>query len=323
MSDERYRSNIEELPDGRFRARIIDGVTKQRHEVGRYETRAVAELKCTEKIAELKLLVSDSAIPGQTPEVAVWHIGDFHVGKKETDERTFPERMKRIRERLVELRDRIFGKHDIHRLVVAMTGDMVDGQGVYPSQAYNQSIGDARQQSVVCGDVLAELFGSLRGVYGEVEIAAVPGNHGVAKFAADGQNWDIAAYDRIADKLAGRVRLTYHPADPWLLSYPITPTWRAMLYHGHKLGKTQTSVHKRMAQWATTQQFAGYTYLLSGHLHTMEYYELNSKRFFRTGTMLTDDPYAREFGYESATRSWLFLAHPRRPVTAMAQLDMT
>ena len=263
--------------------------------------------------------------PSAHRETAVLHLGDLHVGKKECGYDTFQARMRRISDRLKDIRDTVLRQYDITKLKVILTGDVVDGHGVYPSQAYNQAIGDARAQANLCGDGLAELISNQRGLYGTVEVAAVPGNHGIGgnKFAADSQNWDILAYDRLAEKLAGRVPVEYNPEDPWVLKTQIADKYAAILNHGHRLGKSRKSVEDRIARWSSSDHFYPFHYVFTGHLHSLEYWHFNRVHYFRTGTMLTDDPYARQLGYESSVRAWLFGVHEKRPVTWTVQVDLT
>jgi hypothetical protein len=201
-------------------------------------------------------------------------------------------------------------------MLIAMTGDMCDGAGVYPTQLWEQAIPDARKQALLGGAVLAELFDRLRPYYGDIRVAIVAGNHGMVKYAPDSQNHDIVLADELAQRLAGKIPVIYSAHSPWLLRVEVVAGLYALLYHGHKkLGKTRTTAEKDIARWATIGQFAPFHYVLCGHYHYLESYDFNGIQFSRTGTMLSDDPYSRELGYESSVAATLFGVNIAKPDT--------
>jgi predicted phosphodiesterase len=213
-------------------------------------------------------------------------------------------------------------------MLICMTGDMCDGANIYPTQLYEQAIPNARDQALIGGDVLAELFDSLRPYYGDIRVAIVAGNHGLVKYAPDSQNHDVVLADQLAQNLAGKIPVLYRAHEPWLLRVEVVSGLYALLYHGHKkLGKTRVTAEKDIARWATIGQFSPFHYVLCGHYHYREYWEFNGIHFFRTGTMLSDDPYSRELGYESSVAGTLFgvnIAKPdTRRVTFVYPVDLT
>jgi DNA polymerase II small subunit/DNA polymerase delta subunit B len=261
-------------------------------------------------------------------ECAVLHIGDWHVGKKETDHHHFPERVARIRDRLIELRQRTLASYVIPEMLIAITGDMVDGAGVFPKQAYNQAIPDPREQAMLCGEHLSGMIDALRPYYGNIRVAAVPGNHGSAgKFMPDSSNWDLLVYDILAQQLAGKVPVQYNPADPWILRAHVAGDYHALLYHGHnKLGRTINQMQQDVARWNLIDQFHPFKFVFFGHLHHLFEMEFNGIQLMRTGTALIDDPYSRDMGYASSVKARLFgvnTSKKDREVTWSVRLDLT
>ena len=335
--DEEYRLVREVVGDDLFRVRLVHRQTQRKLSVpGRFHTRVTAA-----RAAELHLAIIRLQPPPEpaTPaplrinddaytECAVLHIGDWHVGKEETNETTFPARVARIRDRLIELRERTLSAYHIPEMLIAITGDMVDGQGVYPTQAYNQAISDPREQARLCGEHLADLIDALRPYYGAIRVAGVPGNHGSAgKFMPDSANYDLLVYDILAQRLAGKVPVLYNPGDPWILRTHVAGDYHALLYHGHKrIGRTIKQAQDDIARWNLIEQFHPFRYVFVGHLHHLFELEYNGIQLQRTGTMLIDDPYSREMGYQSSVKARLFGVNTTkrdREITWTFRVDLT
>jgi hypothetical protein len=322
-ADPEYRLTVER--DGeRFRGRLVHVETKHRiNIVGRFETQAALHRAAQLRLAELRLVTPPLPAPlvveppdDAYTEYAVWHIGDWHIGKRETDEASFRARAQRVGERMIDLRERALRSYAIPGMLIAMTGDMCDGANIYPTQTYEQAMPNARDQALLGGVVLAELFDNLRPYYGDIRVAVVAGNHGMIKYAPDSQNHDVVLADELSQRLAGKIPVIYRAHDPWLLRVEVVAGLHALLYHGHKkLGKTRTTAEKDIARWATINQFAPFHYVLCGHYHYREYWEFNNIHFSRTGTMLSDDPYSRELGYESSVAATLFGVNIAKPDT--------
>lgn len=318
----------------RLRARVVSTETGQRvNVIGRFETEAAARRAAQLKIAEMLTIAPPIHVPAAPlpntidnpyDEYFVWHIGDWHVGKKETDHHTFPARVARIGDRLIELRERTLAAYRHSGLLIADTGDMLDGQDIYETQVYNQSIPDGRDQVALAAEHITRLVERLLPYYGPIRYAKVAGNHGRIRGMPDSANLDVLLADALAQSLAGKVEVIYKPKDPWQLRVHVHGDYYALLYHGHKTCKTEGSIISQVGKWNMVRAFSPFHYLLLGHLHHLYSRELNSVFINRTGTMLTDDPYAREFGWDSSTFSRLWgvnATHDRRTVTTMIGVD--
>jgi hypothetical protein len=334
--DEEYRLVRETVGEDLFRVRLVHRQTQKRLSVpGRFHTRVTAA-----RAASLHLAALREAVPMPEPaddldleqdadeEYAVLHIGDWHSGKRETGPETFRLRVARIRDRLIKLRRERLRSYRLSGMMLVITGDMADGQGIYDTQQYNQAIPDGRHQAYLAAELVAGMVEDLAAYYGPVRVALVPGNHGIVRHAPISQNYDIVFGDRLATLLAGKAEVIYDRTDNgWLLRVEVVNGLYALLYHGHKkLGKTRVTAEKDIARWSTIQHLAPFHYVFCGHYHYVEYWEFNGIQFFRTGTMLTDDPYSRELGYDSSVRAWLFgidPTHPERRITWQFQVDLT
>jgi hypothetical protein len=107
-ADHEYRLTVER--DGeRFRGRLVHVETHKRvNIIVRFETLAALHRAAQLHLAELRLVTpplpappSPVVVPNDAyREYAVWHLGDTHIGKGETDEVNFRARIQRVGERM-------------------------------------------------------------------------------------------------------------------------------------------------------------------------------------------------------------------------------
>lgn len=253
-------------------------------------------------------------------ETAVLAMSDMHFGRENTKQ--FDNRLSHISERLAAVRD-ILSSYDFEELVICMLGDMVDGSGIYGTQPHDQEISDAREQvDGLSRRLQSWLIEQQESIWGKIRVECVAGNHGRgSKFAAATENWDIALYDRLRKDLDGKISINYSTRDPFLRKIQANKWHNILLYHGHGM-QARTTVDGRIRNWATSQ-LSPFSIVMMGHLHTMEYWRLNSIHFMRTGTMLVNDDYARSKGYDSTNEWWIFGCDKKRAVTWRFGLDLT
>ena len=253
-------------------------------------------------------------------ETAILAMSDLHFGRDNVKQ--FDTRLSSISNRLASVRD-VLHNYEIEELVICMLGDMVDGSGIYGSQPHEQEISDAREQVEGLAKRLSTWVTHQKNeVWGNVRIECVAGNHGRSnKFASTSENWDVALYDRLYTNLHGTIPVRHNSKDPFLRKTYINKWHNMLLYHGHGM-QARTTVDSRIRSWATSA-LAPFSLVIMGHLHTMEYWRLNSIHFMRTGTMLLHDDYARSKGYDSTNEWWIFGSNKKRAVTWRFGLDLT
>lgn len=253
-------------------------------------------------------------------ETAVLVLTDSHYGKEDTG--AFRARLGQVGARLAKLRDTALTGYSFDELVVCGLGDFVDGAGIYPSQAHEQFLSDPRQQATEFSDVLGDwLLQQRNEVWGTVRVEAVAGNHGMnGKFSAVGDNYDVLVMDMLSRRLAGKIEVGYHARDPFLRRIALR-RWPALLYHGHRL-MTQTTTAARIKNWSTTH-LAPFSVAMFGHIHSLEFWRVGGVDVFRSGTMLLNDAYALEKGFQSSNEWWLFGVSDSRPTTWQFKVDLT
>jgi hypothetical protein len=141
-------------------------------------------------------------------EALVIHFSDWHLGSIVKDERGKVTYDKFIaKKRADDICSRVFyllQKHitegtKITEIDILITGDMVDGEGIYPGQAWRTEEVPPKQVMLVV-DTLRAFINALLKTKLPIFIYAVLGNHGgTGKEKSVDSNWDVMSYLILAD----------------------------------------------------------------------------------------------------------------------------
>lgn len=246
-------------------------------------------------------------------EDALLHLTDIHFGKETLTYSlaTAGERLYEVSRAALEIANLRRATAGINRLVIALGGDMVEGEGViFPGQAHEID-SDLMSQMVKDGpEIMANALVPLVVDFPEVCILGVPGNHGrQAKGSAKNNNNDSVFY-HILKQIMGRILPPKHysriqwdlPLDrprgkEWFAHTTVCDRWGVLLVHGDQvrgqLGFPWYGVGKKAAGWAGADM-PPWDYLLMGHFHTAAAFDLNRRTVLATGSIETDNSYALE-----------------------------
>lgn len=270
-----------------------------------------------------------TASPTDT-ETAYFVISDLHYGKKTAtfNPEDFGPRLDRIADRVNALRMRQSG-HNFDELVICILGDVNDGTGIYPSQPHHQAISNVERQADELSGLLATFVLRLKAYWKSVRVECIPGNHGRAgKFEHEAANWDMVTYRYLRLKLAASgVEVNWDDeGDPFVRL--LEPRGhRFLMYHGHNIksygGVPFYGIKNRISSWATTRKLNNLDLVMMGHIHTLSFWRLNNVCVMHTGTMITDDDWALQLGYESSNQWWLFGVSDSHPVTWQYAVDLS
>lgn len=248
-------------------------------------------------------------------ETAVLHVTDTHYGKKTVtyDVGVCEQRLLRLCdavEEIVTLRRKAAG---IDRLVLLLGGDMVEGQDIFPHQAWETDVNIVRQVIKDGPEVVASMILFLCRLFPEIVVKGVVGNHGrLSKTGSQLLNSDAIFYEI--------VRMLVQKAQPgcnitWDLPYDRGPDkqWRAhtdvhghgiLLIHGdskgsgNQLGYPWYSVGRKALMWNSLTP-ESYQYLYIGHNHQWADFESGGVRILATGSTESDNAHAAK-NYASA-----------------------
>ena len=238
------------------------------------------------------------------PEVALLHLTDWQVGKRTRsyDMATAADRVRQAVQRTVELADIQRTHHPVRECHVMLGGDMVEGVGIFPGQAFEVEAGGFEQLVATAG-MIASAVSFLLLHFDTVTVWEEIGNHGRIGRKGDhphGDNIDRMAYALARHQVAADKRLQWHPFAGGLGTHVTIGAYTALLAHGDEIksfgGNTPAfGILRKANAWATgvVEPFVD---LYLGHFHhAMALTMANGGRVFVTGSPESDNEYAREF----------------------------
>lgn len=145
---------------------------------------------------------------GKNAEVAVLVLSDWQLGKvtPSYDSDVCEERIDRLVDKVIDLVAIQRADHPVKELRVWCLGDMVEGEVIFPGQAY-QVDSSTYAQMFRGGRILADLLRRLAPEFERIHTVGVIGNHGRAGRRGDTDletNWDRVMYRHVAEVLTGR-----------------------------------------------------------------------------------------------------------------------
>jgi len=262
-------------------------------------------------------------------ESVVLCISDTHLGKKtETyGADVFHTRMNALKGKLRDMRDWLPSCPD--ELIIMVSGDMIDGDGIFPSQSHEQEISDPRRQSLMWAEFMAEWLKDVKAIWGNVRVEGVCGNHGRSNpSSAVSNNYDLITLDLIGAYLKGCIPVNYNSygqGDPFVRKIQIRGH-SYLLYHGDTIRMFQGipfyGITQRNLRW-NSSALGPIDVSICGHFHVAASWPINSIRALCTGTIVTNDPWSlRVLGMESPSAWWIFGVSDEEPITWQIQMDL-
>lgn len=196
---------------------------------------------------------------------------------------------------------------------VWFTGDMVEGETIYPGQVHHIDA-PVIVQAFSAAEAYARFVIGLLNEFETIHLSCVPGNHGRIGRKHEGihpqSNWDNVIYHLVQRLIHGiesaphaeyrkRIKINIS-ADAWHHVDYIWD-WGCMLFHGDKgikgsAGKPWYGLNKRISGWAETLEMENaspYDYAFFGHFHTPASEVLNSREWFCGGSLASGSHYAK------------------------------
>lgn len=254
-------------------------------------------------------------------ETAVLVLSDIHLGKK-TDRYSTEEALRsfeHVVDKFIDIVRLHRNAYPIRKAVIMWTGDIVDGEGIYPTHAHHVDHHVVDQIFLSIPRIMARLK-VLDAEFDSVEHRFVDGNHGrVSKTAHERANFDRIFAMAVSVAGENLTRSKFFIADKWYSVFNVYDT-RILQYHGHQikmhLNLPWYGITTRLSRWATTKEVEDFDIAVQGHFHTSSILSWNSKTIITNGTMVDNDQFALEFiGLESSRSQRAFGVSPDRGLT--------
>lgn len=295
-------SAIEEYRSALKRAQAAEARAKRKTEdLVEAVYRAARDAQLTAPRINLKPPAKD--VRKAKAEVALVHLTDWQAGKKTVSYgmETLGQRIHRMIDKVIQLTDIQRAHHPVKECTVLLGGDMVEGIGIFPGQAYEVEAHLFEQLFAVVS-VIQEAVARLAIYFDKVHVVCEFGNHGRLGRKGDmpgGDNIDRVAYRIASERLSEMKNVTWQMSDDWHQIFTIG-NYKAMLVHGDEINSYGGNVPafgilRKCNAWATgvVDDFQD---VYMGHFHTpMTLTMANGGRVFVSGSPESHNEYARVF----------------------------
>lgn len=265
-------------------------------------------------------------------EVAIAHMTDWQLAKrtKTYNSDVCAERIERYADKLIKITDIQRADHPVRELRVYLTGDLVEGELIFPGQAH---LIDASLYQQVLTNGPTILGGFLRKMalhFDKVHVVGVIGNHGAIGGPArrdmhPESNADTMMYEATRMVLRDEPRITWAPnftpgERHWYAVDYIGDTG-FLLFHGNQVkggfgGYPWYGFGKKLQGWKMTLD-EDWQYAMCGHYHTPVRMYLNGLTMWAGGSTESGNTYAQEqLAAAGEPCQWLLFAGKDGKVTS-------
>jgi hypothetical protein len=279
-------------------------------------------------------------------EIAIVHASDWQLGKRTPsyDSKICEKRIRTFAQKIGRITKIMQADHPVREARLYLTGDMVEGEGIFPSQAHQIDSGLFRQVAVNGPRILVGLILDMLQVFEKIHVVGVIGNHGVVKLSkvvADPEtNMDRVLYEITRHILCGtdrapnaeiRKRVTWDIPSGigernWYAVDRIGK-WGHLLIHGDQIrggfaGFPFYGASKKAMGWIDGISDP-WDSLFAGHFHTPTRLTINRRRAYFNGSPESGNDYALEqLGAVGHPTQFLGFCHPRIGMTSEYWVDL-
>lgn len=268
-----------------------------------------------------------------TPEVAMWIMGDWQLGKRTADYNSgiARDRVLRFAEKAAKITRMQRSARPVDHCVVTFGGDMVEGACFqFPGQPFevDSTIFD---QYIATSRLLADVVRMALATYSTVQVVAEWGNHGRIGSKRDvlprSDNVDRMCFALAREILGEQNRLTWEDGEDDIQRIEIG-NYRALLIHGDEIGRggfaSPMTIVRHADRWASGAYPWDFTDVLVHHYHQHQEWGMANGRghVYMTGSTESSNRYARDTMAASAEPSQRlhFIDSERGRVTSSYQI---
>lgn len=214
------------------------------------------------------------AATSKDAETAVVHLSDLQIGKVSESYNTQVaiERVHTVISKVRRITEIQRADHPVPKCVVLFGGDMVEGNGIFPGQVHEVD-STSYAQLFAATRLMSEVVLSLLEDFDEVEVYAVPGNHGRIGRKGDEAretNLDNIAYGFAQQQLENQPRCTWHETGHWYQHVQIG-NYSALLVHGDQVkgfsGTPAFAIARKCTAWSSGAIPVDFHDVFIGHYH--------------------------------------------------------
>jgi len=263
-------------------------------------------------------------------DTLVLHLTDLHAGKIVKDqegkivynEEIFRTRINRLCEQILKLLDNNISKGvPIKEIVILLTGDLANGEGIYATQAYEQEATPPRQVMLVI-DVITKLITALLKRNLPVKVYGIRGNHGrTGKDTDVASNWDLMIYEILdfwSKLVLKNPKLQIKFAETEHMTFDIRGH-KYMIRHICPEQGDSPAGRVKFNEWARTYGVEG---IVFGHYHHFGIFDVDSIRIFRGGSIVGGDSLSDSMAKHSSPIQLIWGVNEARVSTFFYAVDL-
>jgi len=230
-------------------------------------------------------------------EVALVHLTDWQAGKKTIsfDIDKLSKRVEQMTSKVLELTNIQRAHHPVKECVVMLGGDMVEGIGIFPGQAFEVEA-HLFQQLFEVVRIIETAIRTFAQHFEDVQVVCEFGNHGRLGRKGDmpaGDNIDRVSYQIASNNCKDLKNVKWQMTDSWYQIFNIG-NYNVLLVHGDEIGSFG-SILRKVSAWSTGV-VEPFNDCYMGHFHTPTSLTMaNGGRVFVTGSPESHNEYARTF----------------------------
>jgi hypothetical protein len=240
-------------------------------------------------------------------------LSDTHIGKltENFNRNVFVERLLSIPDKMIAEQ---LVPQDLEEIVLMLVGDMLEGEGIYETQAHHIEMAVIDQVQIAV-DTIWKLACKLKAAFKRpVRIVTCPGNHGrVSKAAAEKSNWDNIVYQTLGFIVNNSTKSSYEGLNTSIsinvnfeafLVFPIQDKIGMIFHHGTKHLGTP-AMQSKVAGWIHTKNF---DFMCHGHWHHWDVGTQFGKLVMKNGSLPGDDDLSERMGvFDPPRQGWLIV----------------
>lgn len=267
--------------------------------------------------------------PNAVPEVACAVLSDFQLGKVTTDYNidVCAQRINKYMDKLFRVVDIQRKDHPVTDLHAWFLGDMIEGEAIFPSQAYHIETG-VHNQVMRTAEVLGNIV--LRralNYFDHIHTVGIAGNHGVIKTKSEihpETNADRLLYRILEMIFEGEDRISWdipdgaHEGEFYTVDQ--IGDKKVLLLHGHQIGGSGAipTIERKIVNWCMAlRNEIQFDYIVMGHFHNSIRYTINDAILYVNGTTESANGWSVEkLAKKSRPCQYLLFMHPEHGVTA-------
>ena len=246
-------------------------------------------------------------------ETCVVHISDTQIGKiTETyNSTTAATRMRKMGEKIVKITKNRRTGAKVEKCVVMIGGDIVEGETIFPHQSWLVDDDLWGQAIKTAPKILSDFIVKMAGNFSQVEVVAVPGNHGRSQpknaGASPRTNFDMIAtiITRLMVSNVIKDNIKWDVDHDSFYRIVKVEGRNILLIHGDQIsgggglgGYPLTGLARKVAGWSGSIP-ENWEYIYLGHFHRPMSGVIQDKMFFANGTTESDNGWALEVIGES------------------------